>query len=135
MISPLGLCASGLAMVIIVAGGAWIREIGLEPAYTSQAPVHESANGYPVLFTLLDARASKVSIVGDFNNWNPAANPLRREGEEGIWAGVFMLPVGVYSYAYDVDGRIRVVADTRPAAPADEFGIGRSILVVRKESI
>jgi 1,4-alpha-glucan branching enzyme len=88
-----------------------------------------------VLFTALEAHASRVSIVGDFNNWSPAANPLRRTGQEGIWTGVFMLPAGVYSYAYDVDGKTRVIADSRPAIPADEFGVGHSILVVRKESI
>lgn len=31
--------------------------------------------------------ASGVSVVGTFNGWNGKADPLRKEGDNGIWAG------------------------------------------------
>ena len=83
MISPLGLCASGLAIILIFAGGAWILRYQSAHTHTSHVPVHESVSGCPVLFTVGEAPASRVSIVGDFNNWDPSANPLHRMGPEG----------------------------------------------------
>jgi hypothetical protein len=130
--SPLALCASGLALVLIVLAGAGLLR------HPNPPPASISARGavelHPALFTVLEPKASRISIVGDFNNWDPAANPLQSKGE-GVWAGVIMLRSGVYAYAYAVDGRIQVISDTRPAVAADDFGVGRSILVVGKDPI
>jgi 1,4-alpha-glucan branching enzyme len=39
-----------------------------------------------VTFRLWAKFASSVSIVGDFNNWNPSANPLAPDGNSGYWS-------------------------------------------------
>ena len=31
--------------------------------------------------------AREVSVIGDFNGWNPAVNPLERRGRTGVWSG------------------------------------------------
>jgi 1,4-alpha-glucan branching enzyme len=40
-----------------------------------------------------DTPAGPVSVVGDFNDWNPFANPLRRRGN-GTRSAVVRLPAG-----------------------------------------
>lgn len=47
----------------------------------------------------------KVSLVGDFNDWDPAANPMRKKA--GRWVTSVALEAGGrYRFRYlDVDGR------------------------------
>jgi 1,4-alpha-glucan branching enzyme len=47
--------------------------------------------------------ASMVSLVGDFNHWNPEDDLLAR-GRDGIWRLRKKLFTGVYRYKYIVDG-------------------------------
>jgi hypothetical protein len=36
-------------------------------------------------FAVWAPNASRVSVVGDFNDWNPDAHPLTRRHEAGVW--------------------------------------------------
>jgi 1,4-alpha-glucan branching enzyme len=47
--------------------------------------------------------ASSVSVAGSFNEWNPAAKPLKR-GKDGQWTAVLVLPPGRHAYRFVVDG-------------------------------
>jgi 1,4-alpha-glucan branching enzyme len=47
--------------------------------------------------------ASFVSIVGDFNSWNPE-NDLLTKGRDGIWRIQKKLSPGLYRYKYVIDG-------------------------------
>ena len=38
-------------------------------------------------FAVWAPNAESVSVIGDFNNWNPEALPLRPQGSSGIWTG------------------------------------------------
>ncbi|HEY0159841.1 MAG TPA: 1,4-alpha-glucan branching protein GlgB [Thermoanaerobaculia bacterium] len=40
-----------------------------------------------VIFGVWAPNADRVSVVGDFNQWNPDANPLQARGASGIWEG------------------------------------------------
>jgi 1,4-alpha-glucan branching enzyme len=44
---------------------------------------HEGVKG--VSFAVWAPNAERVSLVGDFNNWEGAKQPLRRLGESGVW--------------------------------------------------
>ena len=44
-----------------------------------------------------------VSLVGEFNAWDPMAHPMAR-GEHGDWSLVVGLPAGVHAYLFFVDG-------------------------------
>jgi chromosome partitioning protein len=58
-----------------------------------------------VVFVTLYPRASSVHIAGDFNNWQPVANPMQRVGDSGVWQTKIKLPQGTYHYRLVVDGQ------------------------------
>jgi len=58
-----------------------------------------------VVFVTLYPRARSVQIAGDFNNWQPAATPMVRIGETGVWQAKMKLPHGTYRYRLVVDGQ------------------------------
>ena len=49
--------------------------------------------------------AKSVSLVGDFNNWDPAAHPMQRM-PDGAWLLNLELRHGHHRYAFLVDGNI-----------------------------
>jgi 1,4-alpha-glucan branching enzyme len=40
-----------------------------------------------IQFVLLAVDAEKVSLVGEFNDWNPAADPMQRD-DNGMWTKI-----------------------------------------------
>ena len=82
-----------------------------------------------VHFELSAPRASRVALVGSFNEWNPVATPLTRDPATGKWVVSLRLAPGRHVYAFVVDGD--VTAD--PAAPRaadDDFGSTNSVVLV-----
>jgi 1,4-alpha-glucan branching enzyme len=59
-----------------------------------------------VAFTLPELatnQAHKVSIVGDFNSWNPNKNLMKKD-KNGLYKGTIELPLGkLYQFRYLVD--------------------------------
>jgi 1,4-alpha-glucan branching enzyme len=58
-------------------------------------------------FTYADPAAKAVFIAGQFNNWSPTANPLKKN-ETGIWTVTIPLKAGKQAYKFVVDGDWRV---------------------------
>ncbi len=58
-----------------------------------------------VNFICVAPQAQSVSLVGDFNTWNPAANPMKRM-PEGAWLVMVELAHGHHRYAFLVDGKL-----------------------------
>jgi len=82
---------------------------------------------------VLDARdvptAQRVSIVGDFNDWNDSATPLTLD--HGVWTITVPLPPGRHVYAFVVNGD-RWIRDPRaPQATDNDFGRPGSVIVVQ----
>jgi hypothetical protein len=80
-----------------------------------------------VRFAVNLASGDQVALIGDFNDWNPEATPLRRE--RGGWSATLPLAPGRYRYAYVVDGR-RLLADPFGPLADDEFGAPTSVITV-----
>jgi len=49
-------------------------------------------------------QAQQVSLVGDFNYWNPMATPMVRQ-PDGRWMVSLELPHGYHEYVFLVDGK------------------------------
>jgi len=56
-----------------------------------------------IQFSLKADEAKNVSLVGEFNNWNPDADPMQRD-KNGTWKKTKMLSPGNIEYKFYVDG-------------------------------
>jgi hypothetical protein len=79
-------------------------------------------------FVLVAPQAASVSLVGDFNDWDPARSPMRTAG--GVWATVVPLAPGRYRYAFLVNGAEWRADPAAPRAMDDEFGTPSSVVTV-----
>ncbi len=64
---------------------------------------HKTAEG--VLFATLAPGANSVAIAGDFNNWQPQATLMERNGDGSSFVALLPLPPGRYRYRYVIDGQ------------------------------
>ena len=48
-------------------------------------------------------QAGSVSLIGDFNNWDPKVHPMKRM-PDGVWYIRIELPHGHHQYLFLVDG-------------------------------
>jgi 1,4-alpha-glucan branching enzyme len=87
-------------------------------------------------FAVWAPNANRVTVVGDFNNWDDGVHPLTPQGSTGIWAGrVRSARVG-HRYKYAVDGADRVrrwKAD--PVAQASEVPPANASVITRSEFV
>lgn len=74
-----------------------LQPAGLARRYSAKNTV------VPVNFFHLAPEASAVSVVGDFNGWNPEANPMTRQ-PDGSWRIQLQLHSGHHHYQFMVDG-------------------------------
>ena len=66
-------------------------------------PSRAADGSHEVLFVLPALDATDVSVVGNFNSWEPTA--LSDDDNDGIWMASIPLPPGRYEYAFVIDGR------------------------------
>ena len=80
-------------------------------------------------FRLYAPRAAMVSLVGDFNNWNPE-NDLLRKGDDGVWRLKKRIPDGTYRYNYIIDGKWKIDR-YNPQTATNEVGQMCSVLKMK----
>lgn len=74
---------------------------------------HRSPGG-KTTFCTWAPHAAAVSVVGDFNGWDPAAHPMRRLNSEGLWSATIEHTGEYDCYKYAVtaaDGRLLYKSD------------------------
>jgi len=82
----------------------------------------------PFQFVLVAPQAATVSLVGDFNDWDPARSPMQTA--QGVWATTVPLAPGRYRYAFLVNGVEWRADPGAPRARDDEFGTPSSVITV-----
>lgn len=81
-----------------------------------------------VVFKFRNPRATRVSLVGDFNNWSPNAQEMIQHGD--TWVAEVALDPGRYQYVFLVDGS-KWEPDPDAVMTEDSgFGTKNSILIV-----
>jgi hypothetical protein len=81
-------------------------------------------------FRLYNLKAKYISLVGDFNNWNPE-NDLLEKDKDGVWSLRKKILPGLYKYKYIIDGEWTL--DTYNEKTAGDLAVGIcSILRVEK---
>ena len=122
-LSPLG----GLGIAAVLAALA----LALPGRRPGSAPPPERATR-EFQFVVVAPLAARVSLVGDFNDWDAARTPMRRirGGGGSVWTAVVPLWPGRYRYAFLVDGSRWLADPTAPAVRDDEFGRPSSVVTV-----
>lgn len=131
-VSPLRIAAS-----FALAAGLWWAVQSLSPHTVTEDPALASGSaeeGHPVQFVLHAPTAESATVVGDFNNWDPAATPLVQKESGGPWSIVVPLNSGRHTYAFVVDGKLWLTDEHAPRTPEDEFGRVNSVVLVGSES-
>ena len=112
----------GIGSYVSLASPAFSRE-GKNVTYRIIAPG-------TVQFRIYMPSARMISIVGDFNNWNPE-NDLLEKGGDGIWRLTKKITPGTYRYKYIVDGTW--MPDTYNSSSAsDDTGEVCSLISINK---
>lgn len=127
---PAAAIAAGLLCAFV--GGATVLVIARQgqPIRSSAPAVADAISRPRVRFTLDAPNATRVSIVGDFNGWNPTSLPLRRSSDGRTWEVEVPLAPGRYAYSFMVDGAL-APDPTAPRGSDDDFGTPNSVLMVK----
>jgi predicted carbohydrate-binding protein with CBM48 len=136
-----------LAVFVVVAGSvAILTRSARFTGSTDEAPAPVAAvatvvsseagvdGTHEVRFLFVSDSARRVSVAGDFNDWNRTATPLRRAGNGNVWSVVVRVQPGRHLYAFVVNDSTWVSDATAPRAPETEFGGESSVLFVSRKS-
>ncbi|HEX2249296.1 MAG TPA: isoamylase early set domain-containing protein [Gemmatimonadales bacterium] len=118
-----------VAAMALAAGIAIVFGLGVLVGRRSAVPAPTDAEVRSVEFVLRTAADSAVALVGDFNDWDPSATPLR-PAADSLWSVVVPLRPGRYRYTFIVDGTRWYRDPSAPRALEDDFGTPTSVITV-----
>ncbi|HSE46591.1 MAG TPA: isoamylase early set domain-containing protein [Gemmatimonadales bacterium] len=124
--SRLQFLARAAAIMLLVTGGVVATWLGSRRLIGSPEAIGSTSQ--PVRFTLEASGLRRVAVVGDFNNWDPRATPMRRHG--GTWDITLPLRPGRYRYSFVADDQKYLADPGRPPAGDDDFGTPTSVITV-----
>lgn len=100
-------------------------------ALQSVANVPTESRPVPVAVGVELANAKTVSVVGDFNGWDPSVTPMQRVGTDGPWSATVLAKPGRHTYAFMVDGTTLVADPRAPRVKSVDFDGDASVMMVR----
>lgn len=128
--------AAGLVGIGVI-GGALASRDGRQsteqvlPVAEGHPQLPDSLASRAVKFVLVAPEAGRVTLVGDFNQWDPSATPLVRDERNGTWTAYVSLRPGMHTYSFILDGRHFVADPAAPIAPDDGYGHKSSVVIVK----
>jgi predicted carbohydrate-binding protein with CBM48 len=123
-----GLVGVGVLLGLDLASPRLVADAG--PGQQQVHPQTRDSLRDGVKFVLVAPQAARVSLVGDFNRWDPAATPMERTPTGGTWSVVVPLRAGRHEYAFVVDGKQWLPDPSAPLAPVDGLGAPNSVVLV-----
>ena len=134
-LSPLaGLAAAAgiaIAALTLDRAGAGVESPARQVAATAPAAPTAAVDTIKLVqFMLVAPDARTVSVVGDFNDWDPAATPLREAADAGVWTITVPLAAGRHQYVFMIDGNRWTPDPAAPTAVEDDFGMPNSVITV-----
>ena len=119
--------AGALAAALALSAGIALR---LASRTEAPRPVAAAPAAQPVRFALNAPASSRVTVVGDFNDWDPQASPMVPGGSPGTWSLRLALPPGRYRYSFLVDGTRWMPDPSEPPALGNDFDRPTSVITV-----
>ncbi|HEX4683561.1 MAG TPA: hypothetical protein VH277_12665 [Gemmatimonadaceae bacterium] len=71
-----------------------------------------------------------VSVVGDFNGWNPKSAPMARSSDGDLWSVTVRILPGRHTFGYMVDDSIFALDPRMPNARDPDLGTEGSVVIV-----
>jgi hypothetical protein len=128
-VSPLLALAAMAIFAVTIAGS--VLYVRSSRAHTAAGNVaHAGAGSSLVQFGFVAPHASSVALVGDFNDWDPKATPLRPASTGGVWSVEVPVQPGRHLYAFVVDGTVWRPDPAAPQATGEDYGEPNSALTV-----
>jgi hypothetical protein len=90
------------------------------------------ARAIPQQFVFNNGKARSVSLVGDFNKWDPAKARMSREAGSDLWSITLPVIPGRHVYGYMVDDSLFVLDPRAPKARDRDLGVDGSVIIVGK---
>lgn len=84
----------------------------------------------PTQFVLRSATAHRVSIIGEFNNWNANRAQLARSPDGDLWSITIPVVPGRHTYAFMVDDSVFTLDPRAPRARDPDLGVEGSVIIV-----
>jgi len=110
--------------------GSYISTALLEEPRENRFVSYKMLKNSTVLFRTYRPDARLISLVGDFNGWNPE-NDLMKKGADGIWRLEKRIAPGTYRYKFIIDGKW--LPDTcNSESASDNTGDICSVITVKK---
>ena len=81
-----------------------------------------------IIFSLKAPNAKEVFLVGDFNNWDTGANPMKLD-KDVSWKGCLIFNPGRYEFKFLVDGKWREGLKKEQTVP-NCFGTLNNVLII-----
>ena len=79
-------------------------------------------------FSFNAPEAGRVSLVGEFNNWDSGKHPMKCD-DNGLWTKTIILAPGIYEYKILVDGKW--MTDTKnDHSRRNDYGSFNSVITV-----
>jgi hypothetical protein len=109
--------------------GSYVSIIQSSIASEGKHISYRAVDNNMIEFRIFSPGARFISIVGDFNNWNPE-NDILEKGNDGIWRKKKRLSRGVYRYKYIIDGEWKPDYYNRASA-SDDTGAVCSVIKIK----
>lgn len=131
-VSPLTALAAALVFAVVIGGSVlYLRPSHAIAVADTAVPITPVARTSPIVqFGFVAPHASSVALVGDFNNWDPKATPLRAASTGGVWSVEVPIEPGRHLYAFVVDGTVWRPDPAAPKATGEDYGEPNSALTV-----
>jgi len=113
-----------------------LKVVKVEPRVVTPAMTGENGTLFKevkIFFYYPGAR--KVSVTGDFNDWDPEGIPMKKTGKKGLWEIDLKVKPGVYSYNFIIDGNMIVPDPNAVAQTPDGFGGTNSVMLVPRGDV
>lgn len=126
--------------VLLVTGGYLLASRrAIHPADNAVAGATPLAAGRDTIrvvqFVFVAPSAGRVSLVGDFNNWDKSATPLRREKQNGLWTVSVPVSHGRHQYAFMIDGERWMLDPSAPKSVENSYGTPNSVVTVTADAL
>lgn len=117
-------------------GGESTRQVSPVALAAPQTPVRNVVAGnreslaIPQQFVFENRGAHRIAVVGDFNNWSPAKDPMTRSSDGTTWSVIVPMLPGRHTFGFMVDDSVFTLDPRAPKVLDPDLGTSGSVVIV-----